>query len=297
MNGIIVINKQKDFTSFDVVAVARGILREKKIGHSGTLDPMATGVLPVLVGRAAKAQSLLPDTDKEYEAEFKLGMTTDTLDITGKVLSETKSLCTKEDVINVLPEFRGDIMQIPPMYSAVQKDGVRLYDLARQGIEVERQPRPVHIEKLELISFDEDTQSGKLMICCSKGTYIRVICDDIGKILGCGCVMTSLCRTKACGFEIKDAVTLKELEQIKNENRVEEFLRPTDSIFTCFGDIHITEKQAVRFSNGAGLSLDRLKGVTDLTDGTLYRVYGGDVFLGLGVVNSEKKELSVKKKF
>ena len=145
MNGVIVINKQKDFTSFDVVAVARGILREKKIGHSGTLDPMATGVLPILIGRAAKAQSLLPDTDKEYTAQFRLGMTTDTLDITGTVLTETECHIAKNEIEEVLPRFRGDIMQIPPMYSAVQKDGVRLYDLARQGIEVERKSRKVKI--------------------------------------------------------------------------------------------------------------------------------------------------------
>ncbi len=297
MNGIIVINKQQDFTSFDVVAVTRGILREKKIGHSGTLDPMATGVLPILIGRAAKAQSLLPDTNKEYEADFRLGVTTDTLDITGKIISEKESHCNWQQIEKVLPQFRGDIMQIPPMYSAVQKDGIRLYDLARQGIEVERAARPVWVEKLELVSFDEKTQSGKLVISCSKGTYIRVICDDIGKALGCGCVMTALCRTKACGYGLDDAVTLKELEKIKNEGRVEELIRPTDSIFSCFQPVYVSEKQAVRFSNGAGLDLDRVKTVCDKTDGTLYRVYGGQVFLGLGIINTEKNELCVKKKF
>ncbi len=297
MNGIIVINKQEGFTSFDVVAVVRGILREKKIGHSGTLDPMATGVLPVLIGRAAKAQSLLPDTDKQYRAGFRLGMTTDTLDITGKVLSETKAACTKEEIQKILPHFRGNIMQIPPMYSAVQKNGVRLYDLARQGIEVEREARPVTVDTLELESFDQETQSGTLIISCSKGTYIRVICDDIGKELGCGCVMTSLVRTKACGYTLDDAVTLKELEQIKNEDRVSEILRPTDSIFTCFDKINVSEKQATRFSNGGGLMLDRVKALKTKENGKLYRVYGGKEFLGLGVVNLEKNELSVKKKF
>ena len=297
MNGIIVINKQEGFTSFDVVAVVRGILREKKIGHSGTLDPMATGVLPILIGRAAKAQSLLPDTDKQYRAGFKLGMTTDTLDITGKVLSESKAACTKEELLKVLSHFRGNIMQVPPMYSAVQKNGVRLYDLARQGIEVEREARPVTVDTLELESFDEETQSGTLTISCSKGTYIRVICDDIGKELSCGCVMTSLVRTKACGYTLDDAVTLKELEQIKNEDRVSEILRPTDSIFTCFDKINVSEKQAVRFSNGGGLMLDRLKALKTKENGRLYRVYGEKEFLGLGVVDLEKNELSVKKKF
>lgn len=297
MNGVIVINKEKNFTSFDVVAVARGILREKKIGHSGTLDPMATGVLPILIGRAAKAQSLLPDTDKEYEAEFQLGMTTDTLDITGKVLSETESDFTREDIEAILPEFRGDIMQVPPMYSAVQKDGMRLYDLARQGIEVERQARPVCIDKLELTAFDESTQRGKLLISCSKGTYIRVICDDIGKALGCGCVMTALCRTMACGFKLEDAVTLKELERLKNEDRIDEVLRQTDSVFNCFPAVYVSEKQAVRFSNGAPLDLDRVKRLPASEEDSVYRVYGGEKFLGLGYADREKNELSVKKLF
>lgn len=297
MNGVIVINKQKDFTSFDVVAVARGILREKKIGHSGTLDPMATGVLPILIGRAAKAQSLLPDTDKEYIAGFRFGMTTDTLDITGNVLTQIESHVHREDIENILPLFRGNIMQIPPMYSAVQKDGVRLYDLARQGIEVERQARPVYIDTLELTDFDEQMQSGKLRISCSKGTYVRVICDDIGKTLGCGCVMTELCRTKACGFTLEDAVTLKELEQIKNEGRLDEVIRPTDSIFRCFKPVYISEKQAVRFSNGAALDIERVKSIDASENPTLYRVYSGNVFLGLGITNPEKNELAVKKHF
>lgn len=297
MNGIIVINKQKDFTSFDVVAVARGILREKKIGHSGTLDPMATGVLPVLIGKAAKAQSLLPDTDKEYQADFRLGMTSDTLDIWGTVLTQSESRCSEADIEAVLPEFRGNIMQTPPMYSAIQKDGVRLYDLARQGIEVERQARPVCINKLELLSFDEETQSGRLLISCSKGTYIRVICDDIGKALGCGCIMTALCRTKACGFTLADAVTLKELEAIKNESRIEELLRPVDSIFMEYPAAHISGKQAVRFANGGALDLDRVHSVKTRDDGTFFRVYGGDAFLGLGEISTEKNELTVKKLF
>lgn len=297
MNGIIVINKQKDFTSFDVVAVARGILREKKIGHSGTLDPMATGVLPVLIGKAAKAQSLLPDTDKEYQADFRLGMTSDTLDIWGTVLTQSESRCSEADIEAVLPEFRGNIMQTPPMYSAIQKDGVRLYDLARQGIEVERQARPVCINKLELLGFDEETQSGRLLISCSKGTYIRVICDDIGKALGCGCIMTALCRTKACGFTLADAVTLKELEAIKNESRIEELLRPVDSIFMEYPAAHISGKQAVRFANGGALDLDRVHSVKTRDDGTFFRVYGGDAFLGLGEISTEKNELTVKKLF
>ena len=297
MNGILVIDKQSTFTSFDVVAIVRGILREKKIGHSGTLDPMATGVLPILVGTAAKAQSLLPDTDKEYEAQFRLGITTDTLDITGVVQSEKNCDHSEEDIQNVLPRFRGDIMQVPPMYSAVQKNGVRLYDLARQGIEVEREARPVYVGKLELIQFDRKTQSGRLAVSCSKGTYIRSICNDIGQALGCGCVLTALRRTRACGFTLDDAVTLEQLQQIKDNGRTAEYIRPTDSIFTCYPAVRVSEKQALRFSNGAALSLERLKGLGSFNDGDLFRVYGNDIFIGLGIIDLHQQELKVRKKF
>lgn len=297
MNGIIVIDKQTDFTSFDVIAIVRGILREKKIGHSGTLDPMATGVLPVLIGKAAKAQDLLPDTDKEYEASFRLGMTTDTLDITGTVRSEMPSSCTAEDIREILSRFRGDIMQVPPMYSAVQKDGVRLYDLARQGIEVERAPRPVHIDLLELISFDAAAQSGRLKIVCSKGTYIRVICDDIGKALGCGCVMTALRRTRACGFTAEEAVTLARLQELKDNHAIESILRPTDSIFSCYRRVSISEKQGKRFSNGAPLSLDRLHMPKNFLPGELFRIYSGEQFLGLGIADMETAEMKMRKNF
>lgn len=298
MNGIIVIDKPSDFTSFDVVAVVRRILHEKKLGHSGTLDPMATGVLPVLVGRAAKAQSLLPDTDKEYVADFRLGLTTDTLDITGTVLSETGCCISEEEVRDALAPFRGDIMQVPPMYSAVQKNGVRLYELARKGIEVEREARPVHIEELELMDFDGSTQSGRLRISCSKGTYIRVICDDIGKALGCGCVMTALRRTAACGFDEKDAVTIDELRRLAGEDRVSEVLRPTDSIFECYREIKVSEKQAFRYINGGALSLERIRMLKAPQNGEIIRVYGGDgQFLGLGEVDMESSLLTVKKRF
>ncbi len=298
MNGIIIIDKPQDFTSFDVVAVVRKCLHERKIGHTGTLDPMATGVLPILLGCATKAQVLLPDSSKEYIAEFRLGITTDTLDSTGTVLSQQESHCTQSELEAVLPRFRGDIMQVPPMYSAVSKDGVRLYELARKGIEVEREARPVTIETLELLSFDEATQTGSLRIACSKGTYIRVICDDIGKVLGCGCIMTSLRRTRACGFTAEDAVPLQTVRSAESVDELLQYIRPTESVFSEYDAVYITEKQAVRFGNGGGLMLSRVKGLTDQTDGTLYRVYGSQSeFLGIGCVNLEKEELSVKKRF
>lgn len=298
MNGILIIDKPQDFTSFDVVAVVRKTLHEKKTGHTGTLDPMATGVLPVLLGSATKAQVLLPDSDKEYQAEFKFGMTTDTLDITGKILSEKKSSVTAEQINNILPQFRGDIMQKPPMYSAVSKDGVRLYELARKGIVVEREERPVTIHKLELTSFDKDTQCGTLTIRCSKGTYVRVICDDIGEKLGCGCVMTALRRTMACGFTADEAITLEKLKELAENNAVEKYIRPTDSVFSEYDSVKITENQTVRFNNGGGLMLSRLRGIKDTDNGTIYRVYSDKgIFLGLGIINAEKDELSIKKRF
>ncbi len=302
MNGVIVIDKPQDFTSFDVVAVVRKIIHEKKIGHSGTLDPMATGVLPLLIGKAAKAQSLLPDTDKEYEAHFRLGITTDTLDITGLVLSESRSAVTEEQIEELLPQFRGNIMQVPPMYSAVHHNGARLYDLARKGIEVDREARPVHIGKLELTGFDKGSQEGILSISCSKGTYIRSVCDDIGKALGCGCVMTALRRTKACGFSAEDAVTLDDLRSIADEGKTESIIRSVDSIFSCYPALDISDGQAKRFYNGGALLLERLKGLCSMENGTVYRVYGkfGDKeneFIGLGEIRTETGEMVAMKKF
>ncbi len=297
MNGVLIVDKPTDFTSFDVVAVVRKSLHEKKTGHTGTLDPMATGVLPILLGSATKAQIFLPDTDKEYVCEFKLGMTTDTLDITGKILTKCSSDVTRRQIENILPQFRGDILQKPPMYSAVSKDGVRLYELARKGIEVEREARPVTISALELSDFDEGRQCGKMRIACSKGTYIRVICDDIGRELGCGCVMTALRRTKACGFTEEQAVPLATVRTLGADG-ITEYIRPVESLFAHLKEIVVSEKQAVRFSNGGGLMLSRLRGLSEITDGTLYRIYGTEhIFLGLGIVDIRKEELSVAKKF
>lgn len=298
MNGIIVIDKENGYTSFDVVAKMRRICGEKKIGHTGTLDPMATGVLPILIGNATKAQSLLPESDKEYEATLRFGITTDTLDITGKVLSQTESNVKSEDLEAVLPQFRGDIMQLPPMYSAVSKDGVRLYELARKGLVTEREARPITVYKLDLLNFDEQLQSAQILVKCSKGTYIRSICDDIGQALGCGAVMTSLRRVTACGYTLDDAITLEKAKELSENGMLEEYLRPTESVFACYPSVKVTEAQAVRFKNGGGLMLSRTDVDDSSENGAYYRVYNSsDVFLGLGYVNKEKEELSVKKQF
>lgn len=297
MNGILIVDKPTDFTSFDVVAVVRKSLHEKKTGHTGTLDPMATGVLPILLGSATKAQVYLPDTDKEYICQFQFGILTDTLDITGNILQKSQTNITRQQLENILPLFRGNIMQKPPMYSAVSKDGIRLYELARKGIEIEREARPVTISILELMDFDEKGQCGQFKIACSKGTYIRVICDDIGKQLQCGCTMTALRRTKACGFTESEAVPLETVRALGAEN-IANYIRPVDSLFSYLKHVAVSEKQAFRFGNGGGLMLSRLRGLTDISNGTLYRVYDEHQnFLGLGIVNTEKGELSVEKKF
>ena len=217
MDGIIILDKPEDFTSFDMVAKMRRLLGTRKVGHAGTLDPMATGVLPIFVGRATKCCDILPNQNKRYTATFQLGYTTDTLDATGRVLTRTEVSATKEDVEKALESFRGEIMQLPPMYSAIQINGKRLYDLARQGIEIEREKRPVTITELNLLSADDTQHIYQIDVACSKGTYIRTLCADIGEALGCGATMTALRRTEAAGFSIADSITLEEAEKLSEE--------------------------------------------------------------------------------
>lgn len=297
MDGVIVINKPADFTSFDVVAVMRGVAKTKKVGHTGTLDPMATGVLPLLFGSATKAQSLLPDSTKEYEAEFKLGLTTDTLDVWGTVQSEKPVNVTQQDIQNILPEFTGDILQLPPMYSAVQQDGKRLYELARQGIVVQREKRQVNVSLLQLLEFNENTHTGKLRIACSKGTYIRTLIDDIGARLNCGGIMTSLCRTKACGYTLNDAVTLEQAKQLGNEGALDSVLKDISLLFNVYRQVNVSLSQAKRFCNGGQLDLSRLR-ISNLQDAEVLRVYTYEgKFIGLGKVEQEKNWLAIYKLF
>lgn len=302
MNGVLVIDKPEDFTSFDVIAVVRGVCGTKKAGHTGTLDPMATGVLPVLLGNATKAQSLMPDSDKAYEAEFMLGVRTDTLDITGSVTARKEARLRYEDIERVLPQFRGEIMQLPPMYSAVSVDGRRLYDLARQGIEVEREKRAVTIERLELLGFDEKTQTGRLSVSCSKGTYIRTLIDDIGEKLGTYAVMTKLRRTLACGYGIDEAIPLDELRALKESQGIEavqKLIKPTETVFAPYRAVYVSAAQAKRFKNGGGLDAGRTAlAKMNKQNGEIFRVYERDGgFLGLGKVNLEKAELGFLKLF
>ena len=298
MNGVIVIDKPADFTSFDVIAVVRRLTGQRKTGHTGTLDPNATGVLPVLLGAATKAQDRIPNHDKSYLARFRLGMTTDTLDIWGEVKTETPCCVTEDDVRVLLPRFSGEIMQVPPMYSALKKDGQRLYDLARKGVEVEREARPVTVYRLELVSFNSETQTGELAVSCSKGTYVRTLIDDIGQALGVGAVMTALRRTEACGFTLSDCVTLDRLRQLCGEGVADSVLLPTDSLFAVYPKLTVSDAQATRFSNGGALDLSRtaLKNTAD--DGAICRVYAkSSRFLGLGRVCTDENLLKIEKLF
>ena len=298
MNGVIVINKPQEFTSFDVVAVMRKITGERKIGHCGTLDPNATGVLPLLLGRAAKAQDILPNHDKAYTATFKLGLVTDTLDIWGEVISEETTSVRKEDILAIIPEFTGRILQIPPMYSAVKKDGKRLYDLARQGIEVEREAREITVYSLNLLEFDEDKQEGKLEVSCSKGTYIRTLIDDMAKRLCSGGCMTSLVRTSACGYTLQNAYTLEELKALREKGEIESTILSTESLFETYKEVAVSEAQAKRFANGGALGVERLRNMPKLADGEICRVVHREKnFWALGILCEEKGELRVYKQF
>lgn len=294
MNGILVINKPMEFTSFDVVAVMRKATGQRKIGHLGTLDPNATGVLPLVLGNATKAQDLIVNHDKSYTAGFRLGTKTDTLDIWGEVVSTSNNKATADDVKNALQHFVGDILQTPPMYSAVQIDGKRLYDLARQGKTVEREKRPVTVYSIELVGFDEEKQEGTLCVSCSKGTYIRTIIDDMGEMLSTFAVMTSLVRTSACGYTLENAI---DLGTARNMTDFSDCIMSTESLFTSYGYVKISEAQARRFSNGGALDKNRtyLQKMQP-EEGTILRVKDHeDKFLGLGIVKGD--ELKIYKLF
>lgn len=291
MTGIICLDKPRDMTSFMAVKKASRLLGVKKAGHTGTLDPMATGVLVIMLGYSTRFIELLPEHKKSYTARVKLGITTDTLDITGKILSESPVNVTKEQLLSVAEDFKGEILQTPPMYSALKKDGERLYDLARKGIEIEREQRQITIEKLEIYDFNGIEFS--MDVTCSAGTYIRSLCDDIGAKLGCGAVMTELRRTSANGFSIEKSITLEELEKLVSENRTDEVITSVETALLSYPEITVTNPQANRFHNGGALDYARLHG--DYPVG-IYRVYSPQrKLLGLGEIKEEKSDLSVRR--
>ena len=260
-NGIFVIDKPSGWTSHDVVAKLRGILREKHIGHGGTLDPMATGLLPIFVGQATRAVEFSENSPKEYVAQFRLGLVTDSQDITGTVTGTAPVSSNLADIQAVLPAFTGEIAQIPPMYSALKVDGKKLCDLARKGKEVERKPRNITIYELELLEQVGEHEY-TMRILCSKGTYIRTLAHDIGQVLGCGATLTALRRTRAAGFTLADSV---KLEQVEADGAC--LLLPTDYFFSQHpAYIITTAKQEARCRNGNSVV------AADLEDG-FYRVY------------------------
>ena len=293
MDGILCIDKPQDITSFACCARVRRLSGQKKAGHGGTLDPMATGVLPILLGKATRALDLLPCHDKRYVATLQFGFVSDTLDIWGQVSPTGKAVPTLLEIQNVLHQFRGDILQVPPMTSALKKDGKRLYELAREGIVVEREARPITVYSLDIVNYDEKTGELTIDCHCSKGTYIRSICDDLGRVLECGAVMTALRRTMAAGFSLDDAVSLEQATELAQTGELNQRILPIEYIFREYPEVTVTGPQAIRFQNGGALAKDRLK--VQLTDG-IYRVKAPDgVFLGLG--KPEADELKILKLF
>ena len=250
MNGIVIVDKPAGWTSQDVVSKLRGVLHTKRIGHGGTLDPMATGVLPVFVGRATRGVEFFEHAEKTYETVLRLGITTDTEDISGTVLTEQDAFVTGEQLEKVLESFRGEILQVPPMYSALKINGQKLVDLARKGKEVERKPRPITIHELTLLSMEAD--GVHLRVRCSKGTYIRTLCKDIGQTLGCGGCMASLRRVSAGSYTIDEAVPLAELIEAAEP---ESYLRGVDTMFAQYPAVKLTEKQEKRCRCGNSFSI------------------------------------------
>lgn len=297
MDGIIVINKPEGYTSFDVVSVMKKLFSQKKVGHAGTLDPIATGVLPILLGSATKSQDMFPNSDKEYIAEFKLGITTDTLDITGKALTQSNIYVNKFQVEEALKYFKGNIKQTPPMYSALKKDGKKLYELARKGIEVQREQRNITIKEIELMDFNEQEQTGVIRVLCSKGTYIRSICDDLGSNLGCGAIMTNLKRTMACGFKIEESLTINEARKLSEIGKLNEKVIGIDKIFMMYRYVNVSEAQAKRFKNGGSLDLLRTNIKNNYSDKEKFRVYNKEKFLGLGIASKVEEQLLIYKLF
>ena len=270
MNGIIIINKPLGKTSHDMVSFMRRVTGIKKIGHTGTLDPMAEGVLPICIGKATKAADMLTADDKGYRAQLVLGMTTDTLDSEGDILSECEVKCTREEIENVIKSFIGEVEQIPPMFSAIKQNGKKLYELARKGIEVERKPRKITINKIDILEIDTQNNTVTIDVDCSKGTYIRTLCEDIGTKLGVGAYMNTLVRTKSGIFNIKDAMSTKEIESLAKQGKLTDSIKSVDSVFGNLESIYLNEKQTKSVLNGIRMSYN------GRAEGECLRVYGYD---------------------
>lgn len=305
INGVINIYKIKGFTSHDVVAKLRGIMRQKKIGHTGTLDPDATGVLPVCLGSATKLCDMLTEKKKEYIAKVQLGVTTDTQDMTGIVLSERQVDVTETQVEEAIQSFVGLYEQIPPMYSALKVNGKKLYELAREGKEVERKARPVTIHYIEIL--DMELPKLTIKVGCSKGTYIRTLCHDLGEKLGCGAAMAALERTKSGQFTLESAITLAELEEkLKDatENReavIQSLVIPVDKMFLEYQELRLLPKWERLIQNGNSFEEKNLRNdfmEKDRVDKSQYRVYiGENTFMGIYEYRKDEKKFYPVKMF
>ena len=305
INGVINIYKIKGFTSHDVVAKLRGIMKQKKIGHTGTLDPDATGVLPVCLGNATKLCDMLTEKEKEYIAKVQLGVTTDTQDMTGTVLSSKEVTVSEEEVREALSSFIGLYEQVPPMYSALKVNGKKLYELAREGKEVERKARPVTIHEIEVLEMNLPTLF--IRVRCSKGTYIRTLCHDLGEKLGCGAAMAALERTKSGQFSLETAITLEELEEklkCSGENREEvlqELVIPVDKMFAELQELRLLPEWERLVENGNSFEEKNLKRefhISNRVDKSQYRVYiGQDTFMGIYEFRKGEKRFTPIKMF
>ena len=284
MDGIIIINKPKNCTSHDIVRKAKKILNEK-VGHTGTLDPNATGVLPLLIGKGTQISKYIINHDKVYEAVLQLGTKTDTADVEGKIIEEktvTERALEKENIEKVLEELTGEQEQIPPMYSAIKVNGKKLYELARAGKEIEREPRAVHIDSIDIIEYDEASRRGVMKVDCEKGTYIRSVISDIGEKLGCSGMMTSLERSYSGGVDIKDCYTIEEIAGICEQDKLSQVLIPLDRAFVSYEKTTLGQWETKLYRNGVKLRPEQT-GIKDLSEDKLYRVYGSDnSFLGIG---------------
>lgn len=297
IHGVINIHKEKGYTSHDVVAKLRGIVGQKKIGHTGTLDPDATGVLPVCLGKATKLCDMLTDKNKTYETVMLLGKVTDTQDISGTVLSEAPTdMLDEESVKTAIMSFVGDYMQIPPMYSALKVNGKKLYELAREGVEVERKARPVKI--LDIVIKEIHLPRVRMEVSCSKGTYIRTLCHDIGEKLGCGACMEELIRTRVSRFKLEDSLTLSQVQGLKEAGNLENILVPIDEMFSDYDAITLKEEFMSFVYNGNTFLPKHVKQYIELVDGKMVRVYDDkDNFIAIYKFIKEKYIFKIEKMF
>ena len=293
MSGILPVKKPAGFTSFDVIGKLRGVTKTRKIGHSGTLDPMATGVLPLFFGGATKCCDILPNEDKCYVADLKFGIVTDTQDTTGRVLKECESHVSKEEFEHVMAGFVGKQMQTPPMYSAVKVNGRPLYDLAREGKIVERAQKEIEVYDIKLLEFDEHAQTSKIEVSCGKGTFIRTLINDMGEKLGCGASMSALERTMAAGFDISECYTISEIEKMMREGTFEEHLMPVERLYESLPKLVLSDFDRRLYRSGVPLELQK-RGWGGIS-GNIAVFDESGMLLGISFMDEEANELKLLK--